>query len=309
MEILIQKIRYNQRLKSDAILLLVALVWGSGFAAQRIAADANLNFLIFNAVRFCLGALVVYLAGKGWQRKPNRASILSGMFIGLFLFGGTSLQQAGISFTTAGKAGFITGLYVVLVPIAAMFLWKQKPSAWVWVACLFSIAGLFLLSISNDLSISKGDGLELIGAFLWAGHIILISRFANKVDAIWLSITQFITCSVLSVACGAVFLPNPFSGIQSAWWAIIYSGIFPIGIGFTLQLIGQRKAPPADAAIILSLESVFASVFGWIFLSEGLSLQQSFGCALMLAGMLVAQLSDFIPQKAQPQTVQKIAGT
>jgi drug/metabolite transporter (DMT)-like permease len=279
------------------LLLSVALIWGSAFVAQRMAAVSSSVFL-FNGLRFLLAALVVLpFAWLEIRRTTNklhleRNSILGIGLAGLFLFGGASLQQAGLRYTTAGNAGFITGLYVVFIPIIEAVLLRRSPRPAIWTAALLSAAGLFLLSTGGRFALQVGDALELAGAFFWAGHVLWIGRMVQFTSALQLACGQYLVCGLVSTGAGLVFEPAMSIGIASAAWAIVYTGVLSVGLGYTLQAAAQRVAPPADAAIILSLEAVFAALAGWLFLNESLTLVQFSGCLVMLGGMLLAQISS-----------------
>lgn len=251
----------------------------------------------FNGVRFALGALsllpLLYINRKKEELYPESRikSVMRGGFLaGCALFMGASLQQIGIIYTTAGKAGFITGLYVVIVPILGLF-WKQKTSAGTWFGVFLAAIGLYLLSVTEKFTIEFGDLLELIGAFFWAGHVQLIGWLTRRMNSLKLAFFQFITCSLLSLLT-AIF--KEIITIQGVWDALIpicYGGLFSVGIAYTLQVVAQRHARAAHAAIILSLESVFAVIGGWLILSEMLSLRGVIGCTLMLAGILSSQFN------------------
>jgi len=283
----------GERLRADLILLAVAVVWGSSFVAQRVAA-AYLGPFFYTGTRFLLGALTLLpLAGRR-LRALTRLEWWGGALAGLLLFGAANLQQAGLRFTTAGKAGFITGLYVVLVPLFLALGWRRWPRWSAWAASLLAVAGLFLLSGVGRLTLAPGDGWELAGAVLWALHVILIGYLAPRADVLRLALVQYLICGLLSTALalgleyghGQAML---LQGLAVVWWAVVYNGVLSVGLGFTLQVVGQRRAPATDAAVILSLEAVFAALFGWLLLGETLTAGQFLGCGLMLAGMVVAQ--------------------
>ncbi len=289
----------SQLLKSDLLLLTTALIWGSAFVAQRIGMDYVGPFT-FNAVRFALGSLslvpLVLITGRSSRkekRNPKQVSltflITSGGLVGLALFLGASLQQVGLVYTTAGKAGFITGLYVVIVPILWFFRGRRSGSG-TWVGAALAAIGLYLLSVTSSFTIQFGDLLEIIGAFFWASHILLIDHFSKKINPIILSLAQFAFCSLLSFITAFIFETIALQGILNAAIPILYGGLGSVGIAYTLQVIAQRNAHPAHAAIILSLESVFAAVGGWLILNEYLSTRSIIGCLLMFAGMLFSQL-------------------
>ena len=288
-----------QLIKSDLLLLTTALIWGSAFVAQRIGMDYVGPFT-FNAVRFALGSLslvpLVLITGRSRQKEKSDLKkvsatflIMSGGQVGAALFLGASLQQVGLVYTTAGKAGFITGLYVVIVPILWFFRGRRSGSG-TWVGAALAAIGLYLLSVTSSFTIQFGDLLEIIGAFFWASHILLIDHFSKKINPIILSLVQFAICSLLSFITAFIFETFSLQGILDAAIPILYGGLGSVGIAYTLQVVAQRNAHPAHAAIILSLESVFAAVGGWLILNEYLSTRSIVGCLLMFTGMLLSQL-------------------
>lgn len=281
-------------LQSDALLLLTAIIWGFAFVAQRVGMEYVGPFT-FNGVRFALGGLsllpLLYINRKPAMTLQNNSlkpAIFGGLLAGGALFIGASLQQVGIIYTTAGKAGFITGLYVVLVPIMGL-LWKQHACAGTWLGAILAAVGMYLLSITGGFRIAFGDFLVFIGAFFWAGHVQLIGWLARKVDSLQLACFQFMTCSFLSLLIAAATEEIAIQSIFHATIPILYGGLLSVGVAYTLQVVAQRHAHAAHAAIILSLEAVFAAVGGWLMLGETLSLRGLIGCALMLAGMLLSQ--------------------
>jgi len=287
-------------LKSDALLLLTATIWGFAFVAQRVGMDFVGPFA-FNGIRFALGSLVlvpfILKHGRGSAQPPSYRSpvnILWGGFLaGLLLFAGASLQQAGLVYTTAGNAGFITGLYVVIVPVLGLFF-RQRPNAGTWIGVLLATVGLYLLSITDRFTIAFGDFLVLIGAFFWAGHVLLIGWLAPRADSLKLAFIQFAVCAVLSLLTAAAVETTTVAGIQRAALPILYGGVLSVGVAYTLQVVAQRRAHPAHAAILLSLEAVFAAIGGWIVLGERLTARGFLGCTLMLSGMLLSQLWAFV---------------
>lgn len=280
----------HQRIKADLTLLLVAVIWGSAFTFQRLAAPFIGPFL-FNGSRFILGMLVMIPIMIRMRRLPTGFEWKSGVIAGLLLFGGSNLQQAGLAFTTAGKAGFITGLYVVLVPIFLAVFWRKRAHWIAWLASIIAAAGLYLLSTISRFTLAPGDGVVLIGAFIWALHVILIGFFVKKADPFQLAAVQYLVCAGASLAASFAWESNTWEGLGEAWWAVAFAGLVSVGIGYTLQIVAQKQAPPTDAAVILSGESVFAAVAGWMFLNEGLTGRQLAGCLLMLAGMGLSQIS------------------
>lgn len=283
----------SDRIKADLALLAVSVIWGSAFVAQRVAAIHS-GVLYFNGLRFLLGALVLLPFALAARQERSRLKVMLSpgvILAGALLFGGAGLQQWGLRYTTAGNAGFITGLYVVLVPLILALVWRQRPRRVTWAASLLAAAGLYLLSAGGSLDLNPGDGLELGGALLWALHVILIGRLVRRTGVLTLAIGQYLVCGLLNLFAGLLLETNPatLQGLAASWAAILYTGILSVGLGYTLQVIGQRVAPPADAAILLSLEAVFAATFGWLLLGEQLALPQLLGCSLMLSAMLLAQ--------------------
>ncbi|MER2558991.1 MAG: DMT family transporter [Candidatus Competibacter denitrificans] len=283
-------------LKAEFLLCLAAMIWGSAFVAQRLGM-AHVGPFTYNGARFLLGALSLLPLLMIRQRvsfptqSGNRWSILLGALLaGLLLFAGASLQQVGIVYTTAGKAGFITGLYVVLVPILGL-LWGQRTPWATWVGIVLAVVGLYLLTVTEDLTLAKGDGLVLISAFFWAGHVLVIGWLSGKhIEPIMFAWIQFMVCAVLSLMVAVVVEPIRLAGLEGAALPILYGGVLSVGVAYTLQVVAQRDAPPAHAAIILSLETVFAVLAGWVVLQETLSNRGLIGCGLMFAGMLSSQL-------------------
>lgn len=280
--------------RSDFLLLLTALIWGMGFVAQR-AGMAHIGPFLFNGLRFGLGALCL-LPLLHRRRKQNAVALLrqrpllrpGGFVAGLVLFAGATLQQVGLVYTTAGKAGFITGLYVVFVPILGM-LFGQQTARGTWLGAVLATAGLYLLSFTGTVPINPGDLLVLAGALVWAGHVLIIDRLVSRLDAIALALRQFAICSLLSLLVALVAEPLSVEGVYRAAIPILYAGLLSVGIGFTLQVVAQREAHPAHAAIIMSLEAAFAALGGWLLLGEILSRRELLGCLLMLLGMFLSQ--------------------
>jgi drug/metabolite transporter (DMT)-like permease len=282
------------RLKSDLILLLVALIWGSAFAVQRVAAE-HLGPFLFNGLRFMVGVIVLLPLARfkvNYDRRYQKWIALAG---GL-LFAASALQQAGLASTTAGNAGFITGMYVVLVPLVLVLGLRQRITWVSWVAALAATLGALLLSTGGELRLNPGDLLELTGALAWAFHVILVGWLARRTEVIGFVILQNLVAGLLNLAAAGLFDRATLPGIVPAIWAVVYTGVFSIGLGFFLQALAQRHAPPADAALILSLEAVFAAIFGYLFLDERLSLVQLLGCGLILAAILWVQMQPNAPQ-------------
>lgn len=278
----------SNRIKSDFILVLVAVIWGSAFAAQRVAAD-HLGPFLFNALRFIV-AVIVLLPVARFRLKVERGMLPWVALAGTALFTASALQQAGMQYTTAGNAGFITGLYVVLVPLVMVTFLHQRVSRLTWVAALIATIGALLLSTGGELKLNPGDLLELIGAGAWAVHVLLVGWLARRTDVLSFVILQNLVSAVLNVVFSLFTDISTLPGLLPAVWAVLYTGIFSIGVGYALQGIGQRHAPPTDAALILSLEAVFAALFGFLFLNERLLPIQLLGCGLILAAIVQVQL-------------------
>ena len=286
----------SKKIQSTACLFLTSIIWGVAFVAQRAGLEYVSSFT-FNGVRFALGALMLVPVTLVFERGPdNKArkknTLLLGIIGGLVLFAAASLQQFGVEFTeSAGKSGFITGLYVVIVPVMGVFL-GRKANIFVWLGAVFSCAGLYLLSLRDGLlSIELGDTVLLIGALLWAVHIILIDRYAGGVCPILFSSVQFFTCSALSLICAFIFEDVRVSSILAGYVPILYAGCLSVGIAYTLQIFGQRHVEPAKAAIIFSLESLFAVLGGALILGEVMDSLGYIGCALIFAGIITSQLT------------------
>lgn len=287
--------------KADALLLLTATIWGFAFVAQRVGMEYVGPFT-FNGIRFALGSLSllpVLLIGAAKRDTPPatvrtsfKPMLIGGASAGMVLFAGASLQQIGIVYTTAGKAGFITGLYVVLVPILGLF-WRQRPPVCTWVGALSAAIGLYLLSVTEQFRLAFGDFLVLLGAFFWAGHVLIIGWLSPRMSPFKLAFSQFTVCSLLSLL-AAIFLEEiAVSGLLKASLPLLYGGVVSVGVAYTLQVVAQRDARPAHAGILLSMETVFAALGGYVFLGETLSTRALVGCSLMLSGMLISQLSIY----------------
>jgi drug/metabolite transporter (DMT)-like permease len=297
-----------RHLKSDLLFLLSATIWGFAFVAQRMGMD-HVGPFTFNGIRFLLGAMVlvpfIYRSRNdepakkdGRRRIQNKRLLAYGSLAGLAIFSGASLQQVGLVYTTAGKAGFITGLYVVIVPIMGL-LWGQRTHAGTWSGALLAAAGMYLLSVNEDFTVAFGDLLELIGAVLWACHIHLIGWLSPKTDSLRLAFVQFMVCAAASLVTAVVFETAGAGDIAAAALPIIYGGALSVGVAYTLQVVAQRHAHPAHAAILLSLEAVFAAVGGWLILGEVMPGRGLMGCVLMFSGMLVSQLYGLVQKPGQ----------
>lgn len=286
-----------KKYSADLLLLLAAVIWGFAFVAQR----AGMEFVgpfTFNAVRFALGGIFLYPVLLIFKRNivpTQKVTALSwpqkhgAWMLGLLLFAGASLQQVGITTTTAGNAGFITGFYVIIVPVLGIF-WGQRTAVTLWIGAIAALAGLYLLSVKGDLTISYGDLIVLVGAFFWAGHVQFTGYLSPKLNVIKLAQYQFLVCSALSFIVAFIFEEITIKGILDAAIPILYGGLLSVGIAYTLQVVAQKNAHPAHSALILSSEAIFAVLGGWWILNEEVTLRTVAGCGLMMAGMLLAKV-------------------
>ena len=289
--------RTSMRLKADLTLLLVSIIWGSAFVAQRVAGQQGSVYL-FNGGRYLLAALVVLPVAMRAGRNKHLIHSLARdqfkwMFIaGFFLFVGSAVQQVGLLYTTAGNAGFITSLYVVFVPILLTLFWREK-SHWMAIAAVvLAVLGAFLLSTHGSFELRKGDAVELGGALFWTLHVIVLGKYASRFESMSFSLGQLIVCGLLNLALG-IFVEPMISFNRSLLLAIAYTAFFSLGLCYTLQVWAQKHTPPADAALILSLESVFAVLSGWVFLNETLAGIQVLGCVLIFSAVLLSQFREW----------------
>lgn len=285
----------KEKLKSNLILLLAAAIWGFAFVAQRKGAEF-LGPYTFNALRFTIGTIslipLYFLMRRrnGREYFQWRKVVNSGLFLGFVLFIASTAQQIGMEYTSASKAGFITSLYVILVPVFGLFI-GRKVSKTLWAGALITVIGLYLLSFQKASAIELGDSLILISAVFFAFHMLMIGSFAPKHNVILLSIFQFGITAVLSFGSAVYFEEIDIKSIKQAWWPLMYSGIFSIGIAFTLQSYAQKKAAAAHAAIIFSFESVFALIGGWLILNEIISFRAGMGSLFILGGIIISQIN------------------
>ncbi len=291
----------------EAMLLLTAMIWGASFVAQS-AGLAYIGPFTFSAIRMSLGALVLlpFILAKRARRVPaarvyrRRDLLLGGALCGAALFVASNLQQMGMTETGAGKAGFITALYVVLVPVCGLFAGRRQH--WMlWLGVGLAAVGLYLLCVTGGgLAIGRGDLLVLAGALGFTAHIIIIDHFSPKVDGVAMSCLQFAVASGLALVAMLLFEQPSWQAVRSAAFPLFYAGVFSCGMGYTLQIVGQKTTDPTVASLILCLESVFAVLFSWLLTGETLSPRELAGCALMFAAILLAQCSGTVrPKKAK----------
>ena len=292
------------RLKADITLFLISIIWGSAFVAQRIAGQVGSVYL-FNGIRYTLAAL--FVLPFAWRAlrliaqtstPPQPPSIPQPQYkwmliAGFFLFIGSALQQAGMLYTTAGNAGFITSLYVVLIPVLLFLFFSEKPHWLFIVAIVLAITGAFLLSTGGKFTgIHLGDLLELIGAFFWACHVVILGKYAHNFESMSFSVGQLLICGVLNLAVGLAIEPIPTFDLNLLF-AIGYTSLLSLGLCYTLQIWAQKHTPPADAALILGLESVFAVLSGWLLLNERLAIVQIIGCVLIFSAVILSQFKEW----------------
>jgi len=283
----------NTAIYADLLLLLVAGIWGTTFVVQRLGMD-YIGPFTYTGFRFALASLVLVPVltvnfKKIRSQLSNPRLWQGGLWLGLFISGVINLQQIGLLFTTVTNAGFITGLYVVIVPILGLFF-KVESSVGVWLGVICAVVGMSLLSVTSSLTIASGDLIQLASTILWAAHVLLVAHYARQFDAVLLALIQFMLCSIISLVLAFIVEDIEFTGISAAMPALLYGGVLAAGFGFTIQIVAQRYAIASHAAIILSSEALFAACAGAIFLGESLTMRGYIGCALMFAGILLAQL-------------------
>jgi drug/metabolite transporter (DMT)-like permease len=277
------------------ILILISAIWGSGFVAQRLGL-ASLEPFSFNAGRFVLATLALLPVWWFMRRKQGAAPAserklfwLGGLLAGSVMFIGFGFQQTGLLYTTAGNAGFITSMYIVIVPLLGLLV-GQTTRALTWVGIVLAVIGLYELSVGPGFQINRGDWLEFIGAFFWAGHVITLGWISRRVtDLVGISVVQFAVAAFWSILAATLFEQPTLANYEAAFWPLVYSGVVASSLCFTLQIIAQRTVDASVAALILSCESVFALLVGWLFLGEEVNTKQLLGCSLMLAGILISQ--------------------
>lgn len=292
------------QMKNSLLLLLTAFIWGVAFVAQSVGGDA-VGCFTFNGVRSLIGGIVLIpviiflddrkkkeLGTENFteQKGDKKTLITGGICCGIMLCIASNFQQFGISFTTVGKAGFITAMYILIVPILGLFM-KKKVGVKVWAGVVLAVIGLYMLCMTSErFSLSKGDFLVLICAFFFSLHILIIDHFSPKCDGVRLSCIQFFVCGFLSMITAFIFEAPSFGAILSGWLPILYAGVLSCGVAYTLQIIGQKNMDPTVASLILSLESVFSVLAGWVILNQTLSVRELLGCALMFLAIILAQL-------------------
>ncbi len=291
-------------LRSSLLLFLTAVIWGVAFVAQSAGMEYVGPFT-FNAVRSVIGGIVlipcIFILNRGKQnrqrsRQGRRDLIRGGICCGIFLAAASSFQQFGIQHTSVGKAGFITALYILLVPLLGL-LFGKRVSRRVWTAVAIAVLGMYLLCVNEGFSIAFGDLLVMVCALLFAVHILVVDYFSPRADGVQLSCIQFFTCGLICAVGMFLFEKPSFQQILTAWMPVLYAGVMSCGVAYTFQIIGQRDTDPTVASLILSLESVVSVLAGWLLLHQALSLRELGGCALVFCAIVLAQLPEKIDNR------------
>ena len=285
----------GKKARANILLVLTALIWGCAFVAQSSAMDfvgpftynTSRNVLAFFTL---LIVVKIFNRGKEKSKAANRISVIGGICCGLVLGVASAFQQVGVSMTTAGKGGFITALYIIIVPIFGIFIGKKIPKI-IWLCVALAIFGFYLLCVNEGFSISTGDLFVLACAFCFAVHILVIDHFTDKkADGIKMSCIQFLVAAIVSAVLMFIFEEPQISAIWDAKIPILYAGIMSSSVGYTLQIVAQKDTDPTTATLLMSLESVFAALAGWLFLHELLSLKELAGCIVVFAAVIIAQI-------------------
>lgn len=288
----------SKRIVGNGLLLLAAMIWGAAFVAQSVGMEFVGPFT-FQTVRSLLGSLVLVpviavmdRTGHGLRPRggAQRRTLLSGSLLcGLCLFAATSLQQLGLLYTTPGRSGFLTSLYIIFVPVVGLLLGK-KASPWIAVSVALAAAGLYLLCGGERFALGPGELLTLGCAAAFTFHILAVDKYNGAVDGVRLSCLQFLVCGLLSAVCMLLWETPDLESILRCWLPIAYAGILSAGAGYTLQILGQKHTEPTVASLLMSLESVFSVLFGWLLLRQALSGAELIGCCLVFGGVVLAQL-------------------
>lgn len=292
------------KLKNNLLLTLTAFIWGIAFVAQSVGMDYVGPFT-FNAVRFLIGGIVlipcIFLLNrlngskqggekdKKERREERKILLAGGICCGVCLCVASSLQQFGIAYTTVGKAGFITALYIIIVPVLGIFM-KKRVTVLAWASVALAAVGMYFLCITEEFRIGRGDILMMLCALCFSIHILVIDYFSPRVDGVKMSCIQFIVSGVICFVPMFLWEHPQLSAILDAWAPILYAGVLSCGVAYTLQIIGQKGADPVVASLLLSLESVFSVLAGWLILHQGMSAREILGCVLVFGGIILAQL-------------------
>jgi drug/metabolite transporter (DMT)-like permease len=288
----------RSNLKYEFLLLLMSALWGSTFVAQQIGMERGLGPMTFNALRFALGCLSLIPVMRWWDRRApdaagQRFPLRGSLVAGLFLFAAAGFQQVGLLYTSSANAGFITGLYMVLVPIGGLWLGHRAGRS-LWVGVALAVVGLYLLSITDGLRMGRGDFLVLICAFLWTGQILVVDRVSKQGNPIRIACLQYVVCALLSGIGALLFESCSWSAVAAGAGAVAYAGLLSVGVAFTLQIICQKHCPPGPTALIMGMEAVFAAIAGYLVLNQTLTPRALAGCVLIFCGILTVNLVPII---------------
>ena len=290
----------DKKMLGNFILLLTALIWGTAFVFQRVGME-SIEPITFNAMRMLIAAVAIgilyFVLSKKNKLSPDidlkerkKNTLIGGIICGVVLTAASIFQQYGLVYTTAGKAGFITAMYILLVPVISFVFLKKKITYLVWIAVLAGLVGMYLLCVNENFSFSLGDLLVFICAIFFSIHILCCDHFVKKSDAIGIAAVQFATSTVLSFMLSFIFETPSVEKVSSALIPIIYCGLISGGIGYTLQIVGQKFSEPATASLLMSMESVFAVITGVLVLNESMSVKEIIGCIIMFAAVLLVQI-------------------
>ena len=284
----------NKKIKGNLLLLLTAIIWGFSFTAQSVGMD-SLSPSTFNGIRTLLGAivlipLVVPTAKRSFQNpETKKNTIKGGVICGIILCLASTLQTYGLKFSGTGKAGFITALYIVFVPICYLFA-GNKISIKIIASVIIATLGMYLLCGGGEFYLGRGEIVLLISSLLFTAHILVIDKFSPKSDGVTMSCIQFAVSGTLNIIYMFLFDNPQIAPILNCWLPIIYSGALSCGVAYTLQIVGQKYADPTSASLLMSLESVFAAIGGWIILGQKMSPKEIAGCAIMFFAIILIQL-------------------
>ncbi len=294
----------KKRHLGNLLLLLTAAIWGTAFVFQRMGVQ-DVEPMTFNASRMLLAAIAVGLVAvimfcrerkqddvfsSGKSLFLSKDEIIGGVFCGIFLAAASAFQQVGLVYTTAGKAGFITALYILIVPVISFIFFRKKISWIVWVAVLIGVFGMYLLCVNEGFSLTKGDLLVMVCALIFSGHILCIDHFVKIGDPIRISAVQFFIATIILGVISFIFEKPSWDALLSAYIPILYCGVISGGVGYTLQMVGQRFTSPTVASLLMSFESVFAVIAGALILHESMTIKELIGCIIMFAAIIIVQI-------------------
>ena len=295
----------SKKMQGNIMLLITAMIWGSAFVAQSKGMD-YIGPFTFNVARNFIGAFVLlpvialFNRGKTYEAEEKKLldknTLIGGICCGIVLFIASSFQQYGLVHTTAGKAGFITALYIVIVPLLGLFIGKKVPKI-IWGCVALAIVGFWLLCIKEGFTVGLGDLMVLICAFFYSMHIVTIDHFSPKADCVKMSCIQFFVAGIFSLVPMILFEEPVFSAVLDAKWTILYAGVLSSGVAYTFQIIAQKHTEPTVATLLMSLEAVFATLFGWLILKETMLPKEFIGCVLVFIAVIFAQIP--IPVKVK----------